>query len=403
MHHTDDSRPDFPTHGRRAFLQGAAALPLAYAAHTATAHAQPAQAPVPSGQPFPGVILRQHEPDNLEFPFATLDSFLIPNNRFYVRSHFPQPSIDVKTWRLRVEGAVERPLELSYEDILRMPARTAPVLLECAGNSRIFLIPKASGVPWELGAVATAEWTGVPLAAILERAGVRNSAVEVILEGADTGEIREPPTAYQTPGRIAFARSLPLAKARQDVLLAHRMNGAELPAAHGFPLRAVVPGWYGTASIKWLSKIIVTDRPFRGYFQTLDYAYFERQHGLPVLAPITELQVKALIARPALNEVVPSNQPYRIYGAAWGAAEVARVEVSTDGGKSWSLAHLLDRAVANAWRLWEYAWQTPARPGRHILKARATDIQGRTQPERHNPDRRNSMISFTLPIRVEVR
>jgi DMSO/TMAO reductase YedYZ molybdopterin-dependent catalytic subunit len=390
--------------GRRVFLQGAAALPLAYAAQTGPAHGQPSRAPVAGGQPFPGVIVRQYEPENLEFPLATLDSFLIPNNRLFVRSHFALPNIDVKTWRLRVEGAVERPLELSYEDVLKMEARTAPVLLECAGNCRIFLVPKASGLLWELGAVGTAEWTGVPLGAILDRAGVRGGAVEVILEGADAGEVREPPTAYQSPGRIAYARSLPLAKARQDVLLAHRMNGAELPAAHGFPLRAVVPGWYGMASIKWLSKIIVTDRPFQGYYQTLEYAYFERRHGLPTLTPITELQVKALIARPALNEIVPMNQNYRIHGAAWsGASEVARVEVSTDGGKTWALARLLDRAVANAWRLWEYTWQTPARAGRHVLKARATDKQGRTQPERHDPDRRNSMINFTLPIKVEVR
>src|SRR5204862_6183777 len=137
-----------------------------------------------------------------------------------------------------------RPLELSYEEVRKLPARSAPLLLECAGNSRVFLVPKASGVPWELGAVGTAMWTGVPLAAILDRAGVRDGAVEVILEGADSGEVRAPPTAYQSPGRISFARSLSLAKARQDVLLAHRMNGETLSAAHGFPLRAVVPGWY---------------------------------------------------------------------------------------------------------------------------------------------------------------
>ena len=332
----------YPGIGRRAFLHTAAAVPLAYAAGVHEAFAQPGRAatpiaPMTPDQAFPGLIMRQHNPDNFEFPFATLDNFIVPNNRFYVRSHFAQPTLDRQTWRLRVEGAVERPLSLSFDELRQMPTRLAPLLLECAGNSRVFLVPTASGVPWELGAVGTAAWTGVPLAALLERAGVRPSAVEVILEGADTGEIRSPPTAYQSPGRIPFARSLPLAKARQDVILAHHMNGAELPVAHGFPLRAIVPDWYGMASIKWLTKIIVTDRPFQGYFQTLDYAYFERRHELPTLMPITELQVKSLIARPMLNEVVRAGQSYRVHGAAWtGASEVTRVEVSTDDGTTWA-------------------------------------------------------------------
>src|SRR4029077_9019345 len=194
-------------------------------------------------------------------------------------------------------------------------------LLECAGNSRVFLVPKASGVPWELGAVGTAAWSGVPLAAILDRAGIRDGAVEVILEGADTGEVREPPTAYQSPGRIPFARSLPLAKARQDVVLAHRMNGAELPAPHGFPLRAVVPGWYGMASIKWLSRIIVASEPFNGYYETVDYAYWQRRESGPVLVPLTTMQVKAEIAHPENNEIIRANGKYLVNGAAWTAEE----------------------------------------------------------------------------------
>src|SRR5262249_49811328 len=161
---------------------------------------------------------------------------------------------------------------------LKLPSRTIPALLECAGNGRAFLVPRARGVAWQLGAVGTAEWTGVPLSAILDRAGVRAGAVEVILEGADSGEFREDP---QAPGPIHCARSLPLEKARQqEVLLAYRMNGAEITAAHGYPLRAVVPGWYGMASVKWLTRLVVSDRPFQGFFQSIDYTYFERRHGL---------------------------------------------------------------------------------------------------------------------------
>src|SRR5262249_367119 len=158
------------------------------------------------------------------------------------------------------------------------------------------------------GAVGNAEWTGVPLAALLERVGVRDRAVEVILEGADEGELKDDPKPV---GTIRFARSLPLVKARQPgVLLAYKMNGVDLPVPHGAPLRAVVPGWYGVASIKWLTRIVVTDRPFTGYYQTFDYSTFGRRDGLPVMVPITEMEVKAEVARPLRNEVVAANADY---------------------------------------------------------------------------------------------
>jgi DMSO/TMAO reductase YedYZ molybdopterin-dependent catalytic subunit len=355
-----------------------------------------------AGGGYPGLIIRQKEPDNLEFPFASLDSFLTPNPRFYVRNHFAAPKLDAAGWRLRVEGAVARPLELGYDELRKLPARTLTATLECTGNGRVFLVPRAKGVAWEFGAVSTATWTGVPLAALLDRAGIRDEAVEVILEGADTGEIGEEP---KSPGKIHFARSLPLAKARQDnVLLAYGMNGQDLPPAHGFPLRAVVAGWYGMASIKWLTRLVVIDRPFQGYFQTFDYTTFERRAGLPVLVPITELEVKAQIARPAPDEVVPADTTYRVHGAAWsGESDVSKVEVSTDGGKAWAEARLLDKAVRNAWRLWELEWHTPKQAGRHTLLARATDRRGRVQPLRRDPDRRNYLISHVLPVEVEVR
>src|SRR5262245_29184685 len=391
--------------GRRSFLQGAAlAVPLAYAG--AGVGAAGAAQPAPNRSvASPGLILRQFAPDNLEFPFPTLDSFITPTDRFYVRSHFATPTIDVKTWRLRIEGAVDKPVALTYDDLRKMPERTVTALLECSGNSRVFVTPKPAGVLWELGAVGTAEWTGVPLAAVLERAGVRKDALEVILEGADSGATAEFPNPYRTPGEIHFARSLPLTKARRpEVLLAYRMNGADLTPAHGYPVRAVVPGWYGMASIKWLTRLVVTEQPFFGFFQTMEYAVFERRHGLPSLTPVTELQVKSLIARPAYMETVPAKQPYRVHGAAWtGESEIARVDVSTDGGQTWSPARRIDKAAAHAWRLWEYTWQTPARAGRYTLMARATDKRGRTQPMKRSPDLRNAMISHVLPVEVDVR
>src|SRR6266516_599582 len=213
-----------------------------------------------------GRIVRGEDPLNLEMPFSSLDQFITPTEAFYVRTHFPIPKIDKRDWRLRVEGNVEKPFELGYEDLLRMQSRTIAVTLECAGNNRNFLEPKVKGVQWGLGAVGTAEWTGVPLSILLDRAGVKPEAVEVILEGADGGELEDPKSPA---GELKFARSIPLTKARNDVLLAYKMNGNDLPPQHGFPVRAIVPGWYAMASIKWLQRIIVTDRPFNGYYHTL--------------------------------------------------------------------------------------------------------------------------------------
>src|SRR5262245_6227495 len=176
--------------GRRDFLRRAAALPFLLGPAAALAGDDP---PPKGGGQFPGLILRQREPENLEFPFPTLDAFITPNNLFYVRNHFPLPKIDVGAWRLKVEGAVEKPLELGHDELRKLPTRTQAVTLECAGNGRAFLVPQARGVGWELGAVGTAEWAGVPLAAVLERAGVRDAAVDVVLEGADAGQVADPP------------------------------------------------------------------------------------------------------------------------------------------------------------------------------------------------------------------
>jgi DMSO/TMAO reductase YedYZ molybdopterin-dependent catalytic subunit len=384
---------------RRSFLHaaGLAALPLASGPGWLAGGEPPTAVAA-----FPGLITRQREPANLEFPFPTLDRFLTPNERFYVRNHFAMPKLDAATWKLKVEGAVERPLELSYGELKKIPAKTVTATLECAGNSRVFLVPRPSGVLWELGAVGTAEWTGVPLADLLERAGVKPGAVEVVLEGADSGEVKDPPTS---PGVIPFARSLPLEKARKpEVLLAYRMNGEELPPTHGFPLRAVVAGWYGMASVKWLTRLIVTERPFAGYYQSLDYATWQRFNGLPTLVPITSLGVKAEVARPALDEVVAAGSTYRVHGAAWaGESEVAKVEVTGDGGRTWAEAKLLGKAVPFAWRLWEYEWHVPTKPSRVTVMARATDQNGHVQPAQHDPDHRHYLIDHVLPIDVEVR
>src|SRR3984957_4543635 len=302
-----------------------------------------------------GLIIRQKDPKNLETPFDRVDSFLTPTELFYIRSHFPAPKLDLAGYRLRVDGAVRNPFSLSYQELRDLPSETRVAVLECAGNSRVFLVPEVEGAQWELGAGGNAEWTGVPLAALLERAGIEKDACEIVLEGADHGTPKERPIP---PGTISYARSLPRDKALQrEVLIAYQMNGSDLPLDHGFPVRAIVPGHYGMASVKWLTHIQAAREPFRGYWQTSDYGYWEYLDGLPVRRALGEMKLKSEIARPRVYETLAPNQVYTVCGAAWaGDTDVTGIAVSADGGQSWAEAAFLDPAGRYAWRRWKYDW-----------------------------------------------
>jgi DMSO/TMAO reductase YedYZ molybdopterin-dependent catalytic subunit len=351
--------------------------------------------------PAAGLIVREREPLNLETPFGSLHGFITSTEHFFVRCHSSIPDVDVREWRLRVEGEVENPLSLSLRELLQMKRITVPVTLECAGNGRAFLSPQLSGAQWERGAVSNAEWTGVRLSDVLRRAGVKTTAREVIFEGADKGEIKEAP---RPSGKVHYARSMPVDKAMEDVLLAFQMNGQELTPAHGFPVRAIVPGWYGMASVKWLTRIIASAQRFHGYYQTVDYAYWKRDRNGTSLVPITELQVKAQIARPGFADTLRAGQKYRVHGAAWTTeAEITKVEISTDDGKTWHNTRLIGKPVRNAWRLWEYQWRVPDKPGKAMLTVRATDSEGRTQPSERDNDRGSYMVNHIVPIEVDVR
>ena len=345
-----------------------------------------------------GLIVREIEPVNLETPPAALASFITPNERFYVRCHHPVPHIRTEEWRLKISGEVAHPLELSYDGLAGMEQRTLTVTMECAGNGRAFLAPQREGAQWEGGAVGTAEWTGVPLSTLLAKTGLRDSAVEIVLTGADEGAIKEGP---RPAGKIPYARSLPVTKALDDVLLALRMNGRVLSVTHGFPLRAVVPGWYGMAAVKWLTEIVATANPFQGYYQTIDYAYWERGAGGVSLVPITTMRVKSQIARPGFAEGIAAGSRYRIHGAAWsGTAAIRHVEVSTDEGMTWHPARLTGPSAPHAWRLWEYEWSVPDEPGKTVVMARATASDGSSQPSSHHDDRGSYLIHHTLPVEV---
>jgi DMSO/TMAO reductase YedYZ molybdopterin-dependent catalytic subunit len=348
-----------------------------------------------------GLIIRQKEPNNLETPFDELDSFLTPMELFYIRSHFPTPKLEIASYQLHVDGAVRNPFSLSYNELRDMPSETRVATLECAGNSRVFLVPQAEGAQWELGAVGNAEWTGVPLGALLERAGMEENACEVVLEGADQGTPKEPPIP---PGPISYARSLPRDKAIQrEVLIAYQMNGRDLPRDHGYPVRAIVPGHYGMASVKWLTRIHAVREPFRGYWQTSDYGYWDHLDGKPVRRALAEMKLKSEIARPRVYETLGANQVYTIFGAAWaGETEVTEIAVSTDGGQTWAKAEFLDPAQRHAWRRWKFDWLTPKKLGQYTLLARAKGADGSVQPDNHDQNYGSYVINHPLPIEVFV-
>jgi DMSO/TMAO reductase YedYZ molybdopterin-dependent catalytic subunit len=348
-----------------------------------------------------GLVVRQKSPLNLEFQFSTLCDWIIPTEDFFVRSHFPTPELDEAGWKLHIEGAVETPLELSLDALKAMPSTTLTAVIECAGNGRVFYEPAREGLQWQSGAVGNASWTGVLLRDVLEQAGLRREAVEVVLAGADHGVV-DGGKKTASPGPIAFARSLPIHKALDDsTLLAYAMNGEPLTTEHGYPLRAVVGGWFGMAWVKWLTHIRVVDRPFLGYWQARDYFRWDRSLGEPILVPLTEMAVKAQIARPVNGATVRVGQPYRIFGAAWGGeAGIEEVQVSTQGGTEWQRATLLPPDTRYAWRLWEYYW-SPEQPGRHTLLCRALDTQGNMQPDTQQPDRETYMANWSVPVVVK--
>jgi DMSO/TMAO reductase YedYZ molybdopterin-dependent catalytic subunit len=347
-----------------------------------------------------GLIVREKEPVNLESSFHQLNGVLTPNHLFYVRNHFPIPQIDLQKYRLIVAGSVRDPFSIGYEELRAMRSETRTATLECAGNGRVFLVPRADGVQWELGAIGTAEWTGVPLPDLLDRAGIAENVCEIVFESIDKGMPKEEPLP---PNEISFARSIPTALAR-DTLIAYKMNGEDLLPEHGFPVRAIVPGLYGMASVKWLSEIRTITKPFRGYFQTTDYAYWgEDERGNPERIPLKELALKSQIARPFIHEVIAAGSEYRVFGAAWGTGAVEAVEFSADDGQTWHAAQFLDPPHPHVWRRWQFDWKVPIAPGPYTLKSRATNSDSNCQPDQHDDKYGSYRIHHVLPVRIIVR
>lgn len=321
------------------------------------------------------VVLRS-VPFNAEAPITVLNRGLItPNDSFYVRNHFDVPALDWKTWRLRVAGLVEAPITYTLRDLKRFPVHSLAVTMECAGNGRSSLRPPVEGEQWGLGAVSTAEWTGALLTDVLDRVHPANSARHALFRAADRGSSNRADEPHR------YERSLSLAEIREyGALLAYEMNGDPLPPDHGYPVRLIVPGWYGVASVKWLTDIELVVEPLLGHFQTSRYVYETERRGRVAREPVTLQRVRALITEPVQSSVVPVG-PLTVRGAAWsGSGLIARVNVSVDGGR-WRPAELMGQSTRFEWRRWRIEARI-RRSGNVRIRARATDEAGHTQPLR---------------------
>jgi DMSO/TMAO reductase YedYZ molybdopterin-dependent catalytic subunit len=339
--------------------------------------------------------LLTERPLNDETPLGELAHPRTPTPHFYRRSNFEIPELDAATWSLPVTGEVQAPLEVTWDDLHALPRREVSVTLECAGIGRSLVSPLPPGHPWGLCALSTGTFAGVSFRDLLARVRPNADAVEVLFVGADAGEVE--------PGRrVTFERSLPLdALQDPDVILAWEMNGEPLPREHGAPLRLVVPRWYGVASVKWLVEVRVLAEPFRGHFQAERYVYIADPE-VPDETPVTVMRVRALTVQPQAGASFAAGEPVRVSGIAWsGEAPVQAVEVSTDGGATWSPAVLGEAPSPYAAAPWAFDW-TPADAGGYELMARATDGAGNTQPMEpvHNDLGYGNNAVQRVPVRV---
>lgn len=312
---------------------------------------------------------------NRGMPLEGLRYPITPTGMHYLLIHYDIPEVNVNEWRLKVGGLASEPLSLTLEEIKKRPAQTIAVTMECAGNGRAFFAPRRISQPWLHEAIGSAEWTGTLLRGILEEAGLRHDAAEIVFTGLDRGVEGDVVQTYQRSLNVNDATG-------KEVLLAYEMNGEPLQPQHGAPLRVLVPGWYGMASVKWLHRIEAVAEPFQGYQMMKAYRYTQAADDLG--EPVTRIRVRALMIPPGIPDfmtrtrLVPAG-PVTLSGRAWaGRLSVSRVEVSEDGGSTWSEAQLGEPVSPYAWTAWTFRWN--ARPGMYTLCVRATDFEGNVQP-----------------------
>ncbi len=311
-------------------------------------------------------------PYNAETPFNALQDEQTPADLFYVRNHFSVPSININQFELEVNGAITNPLKLTLDRLRKYPARSLILVMECAGNGRAGMKPAIKGTSWRLGAISQAEFSGTSLSNLLAEADLTANAIEVRFTGADQGKIRS--------GEIEpYARSLPLEVAMHpDTLLVWEMNGKPLDQQHGFPLRLVLPGWYGMAAVKWLKEITILIERFTGFFQTQEYIYIGEE-GIPDHTPVSNMRVRSLILEPEAKTDHEKDE-IQVTGIAWtGVGEVTKVELSFDGGRQWVEAHINRSKSPYGVIRWEYIWY-PYHRGPYPVIARESASNAETQP-----------------------
>jgi DMSO/TMAO reductase YedYZ molybdopterin-dependent catalytic subunit len=317
------------------------------------------------------LIVLSTKPLVAESPLNLQSEKLTPNGRFFIRTNFGIPEILPESWNATVSGHVARPTTINLETLKNLPTRYLTAAMECAGNGRSFLAQPWEGNPFTYGAVSAASWTGVRLADVLQSTGLGDAVGEIVFVGADAGFEKK------VGKEIPFERSLPIEIAlHPDTLLVYEMNGVPLPAEHGGPVRLLVPGWYGVASVKWVAEIKAIEGRFKGFFQFQKYIL---PNGTPDPTPLTERRVRALITSPTADDKLVAG-PHDVRGLAWsGNQPVQTVELSDDDGASWRTVDLEPSDSPYGWQRWRTRWQ--AQPGVHSLKVRATDCIGRVQPD----------------------
>ncbi len=310
-----------------------------------------------------GLVIRNARPLDAEAPLSALATFETSPEHFFVRSHFGPPTQLPLAWTLSIDGQVQRRMTFTLDEIRKMGGQTRPVTLECAGNGRgVFRLPRTSGVQWEYGAVSTARWTGMPLSALLARAGLTAQARHLWMEASD-----------QAPGGGVpkFLRSIPREVALGDAFVAYAMNGRPIPLLHGGPLRLIVPGWFGMASTKWLTHVHAMPEESDNFYMAKGYRYADG-------GAVTTMRPKSVIAAPLANQRVSAGR-LTVRGQAWsGGSSVRAVDVSVDSGRTWRAARLVGTAQPGAWRTWEA--DVVMRSGPAVILARATDGTGAVQP-----------------------
>ncbi|HSU61868.1 MAG TPA: sulfite oxidase [Bryobacteraceae bacterium] len=328
---------------------------------------------IPGKRPM---LLHNDRPEDLETPTSYFDTWLTPNDVFFVRQHIPRPIIKAESFRLALGGRVEKPMELRLAEIEKLPQHTVAATLECTGDGRGFFRPRVPGVQWMRGAIGNAEWTGPRLSDVLKLAGADFQSPWVTINGADVGLAKTPD----------FIRSFPMKKALHPAtLLGLKMNGKPLPDLHGFPARLIVPGWDGTSWVKWVTNLDIAAEPNNGFFMNPGYRF--PKYAVTPGAPAKPSELEVIEGMPVKSYVTSVSDDQRIpmkatmlRGIAWAGEErITKVDVSTDGGSTWEPAKLSRQDLPFAWRLWSIGW-TPPHPGYFTILSRATDSSGRTQP-----------------------